>query len=443
MHFLSSLASSSSSSLVGIDRAFSSATYDSRKAGKGILFIATQGKARDGHDFVLDAIKNGSESFLVEGRRPDIISLINAKGLSAVVSDSSINALYSYVRKRNASMGAVIVGITGSCGKTTTKEMVASILSEGGKVSYTPLNQNSDYGLPLSMLPLDEGTDYGVYEFGVDHIGEMERMRSLAKVDYAAITNIGISHLGNFGTRDAIAREKGKILSGAKMGFVPTSEGYLSYFKTIANIEGVNNPFSDIEDLALGGISMRLGSEKIHMSLVGMHNVLDASIAVALTRHLGASDKDIAIGLEKLRPLSGRGKIVKEGKVTVIEDCYNATYDSVADAIDTIDRIKWDGNKNIVLGDMRELGSESKKAHERLGERLAAATASNIYLYGEEMAETSRVLSSYGRDAFHTTDFHALSSEVEKNSEGGDLFLLKGSRVMAMERLYPCLRNVV
>ena len=176
-----------------------------------------------------------------------------------------------------------------------------------------------------------------------------------------------------------------------------------------------------------------------------MHNLKDASLAVALARKLDIPDREIAEGLSNVESIFGRSRVVKEGCVTVIEDCYNATLDSVKDAISTVSRLSWPGKKHIILGDMRELGKQSISAHRTIGYQLASANCDNIYLYGEEVKETYSVLKREcsGRKVIYTPDFDILSDYVRSGAQGGDLMLLKGSRVMAMERLFPTLRQVV
>lgn len=436
----------SSSACIG-DAVITSAGFDSRKAGPGYLFIATRGAKADGHDFVPSAVEKGASAVLISSERAESLLPFTKGRCAVVIAKDPLDAIRRFASIRAAALNATMIGVTGSCGKTTTKEMIHSILSVSHNAVKTPGNLNSEYGLPLSMLELDEKSEFGVFEIGVDHIGEMAQQASLLSPEYSVITNIGISHLEEFGSQAAIAREKGGILLPQSFGFTPEGGTYNSYFRLIArSLEEVGNPFSEINDLGLAGFALTLGSESFIMPAVGKHNITDASLAVAVARSLGIPDSDIAEGLSRLESIFGRSRVVKEGSLTVIEDCYNATLDSVSDAISTVSRLSWPGRKHIVLGDMRELGDMSVAAHREVGYALSKADCDNIYLYGEEIRETYSVLAARCRGrkkVVYTPDFEKLSDYVVEGAHSGDLMLLKGSRIMAMERLFPTLRQVV
>ncbi len=423
----------------------SNALYDSRKVVKGSMFVCIRGAKCDGHDFIAKAIENGASAVLAERKEAEKVLAIAKDKCAVILSDNPLKALGRFASLKAAASKATIIGITGSCGKTTTKEMLSSILKQSNHVVSTPGNLNSEYGLPLSLLMLEENSDFGVFEIGVDHIGEMAGQASLLSPEVAAITNIGISHLAEFGTRERIAIEKGGIFLPQTKAFTIAGGDFNSYFRSIkADLVEARMPFRNIIDMGLDGYRMNLGKHNFLMNAIGDHNLIDASLAVSIARYLGVDDADIAAGLSSLVPVFGRSRVVKEGSVTVIEDCYNAAYDSVYDAIKTISRLSWKGSKHIVLGDMRELGSESQNAHRRIGEALATADCDNIFLYGNEIEESYETLRSYGlsKKIVYTDDFDVLASKVRKETLPGDLMLLKGSRVMAMERLFDTLRQV-
>ncbi len=426
------------------DSMITSVTYDSRKVEKGSLFIAVKGSRTDGHDYAVQAAQQGAAAVLVNESELDRIAPFIRKGCAIISAKDSLEAFQHYASRRAYESGAEIIAVTGSCGKTTTKDMIAAILSQMGSTAKTPGNMNSIYGLPVSLMNLERGTRFGVFEMGTDHIGEMETMTDIVQPDSACLTNIGISHLSSFGTRENIAHEKGMIFLPGTRGYVLKDGEFNPYFRNIcSDLTECVLPFSDVEFLGLDGLALTLGREKFVLPLVGAHNLKDATLAVALARSYGATDAQIAAGLSSLTPQFGRGRVVKEGKVTVLEDCYNATYDSVQDAIKTVSSLSWNGSKHIVLGDMRELGSESEKAHRRIGEELLKADCKNIFLYGEEIEASYDVLKRAGRRCLYTRSFDDLSSKVRKETAGGDLLLIKGSRIMEMERIYSALRSVV
>ncbi|MCR5732840.1 MAG: UDP-N-acetylmuramoyl-tripeptide--D-alanyl-D-alanine ligase [Sphaerochaetaceae bacterium] len=438
-----SFANITSSTCIG-DSVITNATYDSRKVKEGSLFIAVKGKNRDGHEFAIDASQKGAAAVLISKDRKERIVPFVKKGCAVILTDDPLTTFQDYAARVAYDSGAKMIAVTGSCGKTTTKDMLASILSQVGSCAKTPGNQNSIYGLPLSLMELEKGTEFGVFELGTDNIGEMEIMTDIIQPESACITNIGISHLSSFKTRENIAREKGNIFLPGTRGYVLKDNQFNSYFKGVCdNLNECSMPFDDVEFKGLEGFILTLGKERFSLPMVGGHNLKDATLAVAIARSYGATDRQIAEGLSTITPEFGRSRVVKEGEVTVLEDCYNATYDSVEDAIKTVSSLDWNGRKHIVLGDMRELGSESKNAHRKIGEELLKADCRNIYLYGEEIEECYDVLRSAGRDCLYTRSFDDLSKEVRRDTNKGDLLLLKGSRVMEMERIYSALRRVV
>ena len=442
------IASLSSARHVGRESMVTSITLDSRKAAAGSLFIPLCGQRVDGHDFINQALKQGCVALLLDESHYVNLCKYLPCDISVLVARDSQAALsrLASVLPLSISPGMTGIAVTGSCGKTTTKEMCASILSVSHKVSKTPGNLNSTLGLPLSLLSMEEGSEYGVFEFGVDHVGEMDELTTMLPPDLAIITNIGISHLANFGTRERLALEKSKILLPQTTGYVLADNPYIDMMRSRgARLEVVSNPFHDISRRGLEGVVLTLGRERFLLPLLGDGALKDASLAVALSRTLGISDAEIAEGLSRMQPLFGRGRVLHSGGLTIIEDCYNASLDSVSGAIDTLSHLSWRGAKHVVLGDMRELGPASKAAHRRVGEVLSHTSFEHIWLYGEEMEEAYRVLHDHGLAgrAMHTDDFDELSWAVHHTASSGDILLLKGSRALAMERLYEGLGEAV
>lgn len=439
-------ASLSSATHHGDDRLITGVCYDSRTVEKGWLYVAIRGSRVDGHDYVVKAVDRGASAVLVDKAHEEwACRYLLGRGVAVISADDPAAAVSRY-----ASLSVLDnrrftgIAVTGSCGKTTTKEMLASILSTRYRVAKTPGNLNSTLGLPLSVLSMDEDAEYGVFEMGVDHVGEMDMMTRVIQPEIAIITNIGISHLENFGTREAIAREKGRIFLPQTQGFILADNDMKDYLATMSpGIRAVSCPFTDIRMMGLDGIAMNLGSRRFVIPAVGMHNVQDASLACAVARYIGLDDDEIIEGLSTFKPLFGRSRVVHHGGLTVIEDCYNATLDSVNDAICTLSSLDWSADKLIVLGDMKELGSASKDAHRKVGQSLCKAECDHIFLYGEEMEEAYRVLYDNGRrNVVYTEHFDVLASSFRRTASSGDLVLLKGSRAMAMERLFDTLKEV-
>lgn len=434
------------SSILG-DHIVRSFAIDSRRVKADAAFVAIKGEVADGHDYLMQAYDAGARTFVIS---PLFVayakSLFGKKDIALI-----INAMPESVLQRYASLyaishhGCTLIGVTGSCGKTTTKDMIVAILSQKAKTVKTPGNYNSLYGLPLSLLEMEDDDVFGVFEMGVDHIGEMAKMTAICPPEYAVITNIGISHLLSFGTQERIAAEKGQI-------FLPQTKGFVSseiLFPEIVtegrkDIERVCNPFRQVISLGLEGLAFDLDGRKGRIPLIGLHNAKNASLAIALSRRLGLEDREIVMGLESLTPSFGRERLVQVGNVTVLEDCYNASWDSTYDALQTISGLVWKGQKNVVLGDMKELGHKSHEMHEKVGHALLTTPCDNIFLYGPEMQAAYEVIerAKDGRKVLYTQDFTYLSDQISSSLKSGDLMLLKGSRSMQMERVYSVLGKV-
>ncbi|AEC01881.1 UDP-N-acetylmuramoyl-tripeptide--D-alanyl-D-alanine ligase [Parasphaerochaeta coccoides] len=422
-------------------------TIDSRSCDAGSLFIALPGSRSDGHLWIPDAISRGATTVLLhESRCGEFATLLDRTGTWALVAKEPLHALYrmatEYVSLLN---GVTTIGITGSCGKTTTKEMLASILSQEFPTVKTPGNYNSTLGLPLSLMQIGDHHKYGVFEMGIDHIGEMDTMLGMLAPNHAVLTNIGISHAEKLGSISAIMTEKGKLLKNARNGYFmgmdePSRKamehiaGHPQGFWGIHATEGVTG----IRDEGLLGWTIIYQGTEIHVPAIGKHSLKDALAAISVARHLGVGEEFIKHGLEKVENLEGRSRVVS-GDVTVIEDYYNAAASSTTSILDFMAATSWKGDKKVVLGDMKELGRYSDRAHEMIGRRLLLASPSSVFLYGTDTKKTWNILRSggYAGQLVYSDDEHEVNRALERNIHRGDLVLVKGSRGMAMEKFLP------
>jgi UDP-N-acetylmuramoyl-tripeptide--D-alanyl-D-alanine ligase len=429
----------------GVDREISAYCIDSSKASPNSAFFALKGSRTDGHKYIDSAIANGAKMIVIDKAHEEIADTHSNDAVSFVVVKDTLKALQDFALFVRVKSKATIVGITGSCGKTTTKEMIASVLSTMGKTVKTPGNYNSEYGLPLSLLLLDEDTEYGVFELGTDHPGMMEKSASIAGAEYAVITNIGISHLANYSSRSAIAEEKSNIFLPYTKAFVPAQSEFIDIFRRKANSLTVfDSVIEEWKDLGFRGYSFKFDGEWGMLPLLGIHNLKNASTAIAVLKAMGAKKENIFSGFASLEPIFGRNRVIEREGVTVIEDCYNAASDSMLSALMTLSGLEWKkGRKLAVLGDMCELGFKSEEAHEEIGKALLKTDCDAIYLFGAQMAATFEILKKSGekRPVFHSRDFNALCEAIRTSVFAGDLLLLKGSRVMSMEKIYPALRK--
>jgi UDP-N-acetylmuramoyl-tripeptide--D-alanyl-D-alanine ligase len=438
---------------------FSSVSMDSRSVEEGGLFVALPGAACDGHSFVESAFKNGAAAALVERTKVETFKLdILAKtgGKTLIMVDDTLKGLQNAARVYLEQFPHLLkIGITGSSGKTTTKEIAAAMIGAEKSTVMNPGNYNSETGLPLAVFGVRAWHEVGIFEMGMNHRGEIADLAEVLKPNIALITNINSAHIGNIGSREAIAEEKKKIFSRMNerdIALIPEDssfrdflaegvKGAVSFYgeKSFAELDGVKS-------LGLDGSEMNLDGQRIHFALPGRYNLANAFAALAIARKIPVGQSAIRQGLESVSPLFGRGEILR-GRVTVIHDCYNANPESVAQALEFCESLDWPGRRIYVIGDMLELGEKSPKAHETLGRLLAESKADMVFLYGKEIKPAAGILKESNVPfVMHTCDMSELSRTLDSCIHGGDLVLLKGSRGCALERLcavlIPCHEGV-
>ncbi len=417
---------------------FFGANNDTRLLKPGQLFIALQG-ARDGHDFIPAALEKGAAAVLCthcDGDYPAI-----------VVKDTRL-ALGDIARGERERIGMKVVGITGSVGKSTTKEMTAAVLQTTYRVGKTPVNHNNDIGMPMAILAMEEDTQVAVVEMGMNHFREIAYLASIAKPDVAVIVNIGTMHIEHLGSMEGILQAKleivegmpegGKILlngddallwnqrltSGKNVGFFGVRNGESNVLgKDITEIPGMLRFWARCGDKAF----------PVELALEGQHYVHDALAAIAVALELGVSTENIRTALSQFQNMAGRQEIFEKKGFTIIRDCYNAGPESMAAALRVLGNRP--GRHVAVLGDMLELGVCTAAEHYRVG-RIAAEQANILLAYGEN---SSRVLngaitggmSQNAARAF--TDRDRLVKVLKQLAKPGDVILFKGSRGMRME----------
>ncbi len=430
------------------DRIVEDVQIDSRQCSVNSLFFALAGSREHGIAYVGDAAKAGCSAVVVPvSEKGRAIALTRPYRCSVILVPDPLVALESLAREYRKRLPRVTsVGISGSCGKSTTKEALASIAATLGKTIKTPGNFNSEIGLSLSILLLEDDTEYGIFELGIDHVGEMERMVEMLCPDIGLLTNIGTAHLEKFESRLTILEEKGKLFHpGMQMGFVSDDCPYTAILEERSRLKLHPYGLSDIQavDRGLDGWDLVFEGERFHIACIGSHLLRDVMGAIQVGVALGATKLDIAEALEGFTPLQGRSFVHKSG-VTIIDDSYNASPESTSSILDYLKTLEWDGEKKIVLGPMKELGLESKDAHSLVARQLYTSELGSAYLYGDEMKGAYDLLKrrGYSRPLFYTDDFRELEHRLVKKSRKGDLFLLKASRSVAMERLIPALSQM-
>ena len=420
------------------DVVFDGANNDTRKLEPGQLFIALKGE-RDGHDFIDMAVEKGAGAVLCEHCEKDIPAII--------VEDVRI-ALGNIARGHRERIGMQVVGVTGSVGKSTTKEMIAAVLQSHYKVGKTPVNHNNDIGMPMAVLGLEDDIQVAVLEMGMNHFGEISYLSNIAKPDVAVIINIGTMHIEHLGSKEGILQAKLEILDGMqKTGSVVLNgdDDLLWNQKKTGDMRtvyfGANNPRCDVlandaeqtEDGLHFMAKWPAGTVRIEMALEGEHYVSDAMAAIAVGVELNVPAQKIQEALAQFQNMEGRQEIFEANGFRIIKDCYNAGPESMAAALKVLG--KKPGRRIAVLGDMLELGVCSQAEHYKVG-RLAAEVADYVLAFGPNSigvlngAMTGGMSRTYAR-AF--TDRNRLAMVLRQIAKPGDVILFKGSRGMRME----------
>ena len=420
------------------DVTFLGANIDSRKIQPGELFIALVGE-RDGHDYIPMAMEKGAAAVLCSRECGDIPAII--------VEDPRL-ALGDIARQERLRLGMKVVGVTGSVGKSTTKEMIACVLGGTYKVQKTPVNHNNDLGMPMAILSMPEDTEVAVLEMGMNHFREIAYLTNIAKPDVAVIVNIGTVHIEYLGSREGILQAKLEILEGTKpdasvifngddqllWNYRTEAERQITYFgeeNAQAAVRAVN--VSEEENLLRFRAVIGEESVPVELTLDGRHYVSDALAAIAVGNALGVSLEDAAHSLAEFQNMAGRQEIFEVNGYTVIKDCYNASPESMKAALRVLGRRQ--GRRIAVLGDMLELGACTQAEHYCVG-RVAAEMADMLFAYGPN---SSRVISGAvtggmtDRQVDCFEDREKLVAALKRTVKPGDVLLFKGSHGMRLD----------
>ena len=418
------------------DVTFLGATNDTRQLEPGQLFIALEG-VRDGHDFIDAAFEKGAAAVLCKH--------CDSKYPAIIVEDPRI-ALGRIAAGERQRLGMRVVAVTGSVGKSTTKEMIAAVLSGDYIVSKTPANFNNDLGMPMSVLAMDATTEVAVLEMGMSHFGEIAYLSNMARPDIAVIINVGVMHMENLGSREGVLQAKLEILEGVdaegQVFFCGDNDMLrncdpgreVTYFGTDAAVCGVYATDVAEQD---GILSFTVHADDqeftVELPLEGEHYVCDALAAVAVGMSLGVCPEDIALRLSMFRNMAGRQEIFTARGCTIIKDCYNAGPESMAAALNVLGRRT--GRRIAVLGDMLELGEQTLSAHVQTGV-LAASHADELLAYGPNAVHMVSAAVQAGMAPEHAAvyDSHAdMARALAELAQPGAAVLFKGSHGMHME----------
>lgn len=424
-------------------------SIDTRKIESGNLFIALPGSQVDGHDFVEEAKAKGAGAALVKHK-------VDADLPQLVVPDV-VNALGKIGEAWRNKFDIPFIAVTGSNGKTTLKNMIACILQaaclgDESKVLSTIGTLNNHLGLPLTLARLNKNHRYAVIEMGMNHHGEIAYLTKLTRPTIAVINNAAASHLEGVGDLQGVARAKAEIFSGLTQNGIAVlnrDDGFYTFWREILGkhhyITFGFHPDADITVIVeeAAGPMQRIhlhtpkGNIDINLPLLGRHNVLNALAATASTLAIGIDLQSIKNGLETIKPAPGRLQVHQfENGAKVIDDTYNANPFSLQAAVNTLSTFS--GKKILVLGDMKELGSEAKIIHEQAGKAIREAGIDNLFTYGDLSENTSAV---FGEGAYHFKEHEKLIRALRPYLNNDTTILIKGSRSMHMERVIAGLKN--
>lgn len=420
---------------------------DTRGLVPGCLFVALKGENFDGHDFVAQACSAGAAAVLTsrEMAVPD--------GAGVLLADDTLAALQSLAAAYRRQWGGLVVGLTGSNGKTSTKDMIRAVLARRFKVCATPGNLNNHIGLPLTVLSADAGHTHGVFEMGMNHPGEIAPLAAIAGPDAAVITNIGTAHIEFLGSREAIAHEKGAlaeavhpdgvVILNANDPFTPVIAARCQARVITAGIDAGDVKVTDIHSSG-GGCSFFLhlpghSSRQVQIAVPGRHMAGNAALAAAVGFHFGLSADEIVEGLESTVLTHGRLQIRAAGGLLFLDDSYNANPDSMRAALETLLAFPCTGRRIAVLGRMGELGTTAEQEHRALGAAVHHSGVDRLCVVGG--GDASLISAGYieaGGDPsrLHVFADHAsCAAHLRATAGPTDLILVKGSRSAVMERV--------
>jgi UDP-N-acetylmuramoyl-tripeptide--D-alanyl-D-alanine ligase len=432
----------------------SGVSTDTRTIEQGNLFVPLIGDNFDGHAYAEEAYSKGAVAALWQADRPN-----PPQGMPIIQVNDTLAAIQQLAKAYRLELPVRIIGITGSNGKTTTKDMVAAVLSTTYKVHKTKGNLNNHIGLPLTLLQLEEDTAYAVVEMGMSGRGEIELLSELAEPEAAIVTMIGEAHMLQLGSRKEIARAKLEILSGLRSGGLlvyngdePLIEQVMQEVKATNSVRKLR--FGKKESNELYPIRMEMDAKGTHFNvnqpdypdfyipLWGTHNVINALAAIGIAQQFGVTPANIAVGLHSLQMTSMRiEKLSSASGLIVLNDAYNASPASMRAALQLVEQLTGYNRKIVVLGDMLELGAEEDEFHRSIGRELSAEKIDYIFTFGRlahHIAEEA--LQSFGTSRVYAfDDKQKLIDTLSELAKPDDLVLVKGSRGMRLEQVVQSL----
>jgi len=428
---------------------FNSICIDTRKIEKNNVYLAIKGENFNGNKFVLEAFKKGASVAIID---EVLFDLNDTENLETVIkvqdTEKALLQLAHYYRKK---LGLKIVGVTGSCGKTSTKDLIAAFLSEKYKVFKTKGNFNNQIGLPLMILELDSSIDVAVLEMGMSNLGEIDVLANCARPDIAVITNIGLSHIENLKTQENILKAKSEIfnyfgeensliINGEDENLLKIKDKCFEILKIGYNHEYDVYAFNIILEEDKTTFTVKDKEEEIIFTIpmAGKHNVLNSMLAIEVAKKLNVTFNEMKRGIKNLEATSMRLQVIKKNKITIINDCYNASPDSMKSSMDVLSTYKI-GRKIAILGTMNELGEEAANSHKEVG-KYALNKVDLLIAIGKYNDCFKEGFAGENLITFTTKEecINNLSTIIKEN----DVVLVKASRGMKFEDIVSSLEEV-
>jgi UDP-N-acetylmuramoyl-tripeptide--D-alanyl-D-alanine ligase len=432
----------------GARPAYGSVSTDTRKIAEGCLFVALKGERFDGHDFILQAAEAGAAGIVVDKAR----AAHNwPEALAVFAVDDTLVALGALARFHRERIRIPLGAVTGSNGKTTTKEMIASILATRGPALKTQGNLNNEVGLPLTLFELSPAHVAAVVEMGMNHAGEIGRLTAIARPDAGLITAVQSAHLEGLGSIEGVAKAKGELFVGLTKGATAVVNLDDTRILAQAVASGARqltfgrHPYADVclrnvESKGFDGFALTISYlgkiSEVKLKLLGAHNAINATAAFAMGVALGYRPEECVQGLEQVSAYTRRLQVHQApAGFRIIDDCYNANPSSMTAALETLAGLVAKEHAVAVLGDMLELGAGETEEHAQMGER-AAENASTVAFFGPRMKGAYEVAKPrLGGKAAHFIEVEALLTWLRGQLSKADVVLVKGSRGMRLERV--------
>lgn len=424
-------------------------TIDSRQVPSGALFVAIKGERYDGHDFIGDAVRKGAAAVVVHEERP-----IEAGQVTVILVEDTLTALGDIAAYYRSRFKIPVIGITGSNGKTTIKDLLASVLEQQFAIVKTEGNYNNEIGLPLTLFKLSRDTQAAVVEMGMRGLGQIRRLAQIARPTIGIVSNVGLTHLELLGSQENIANAKGELIESLPADGLAVLNGddpfvRMMYPKTAARtiFYGIDAAELDLRAVDIQmtdrGSRFRVQAKdlsfEVTLPVPGRHNILNALAAMAAALEIGVTVEGIQKGLAQPQLTGKRLRIYETRGYWIIDDTYNASPSSVTAALDVLADMVMGQRKIAVLADMLELGPDSRQIHRGLGEYARKKGIDHLYAYGDLGREYVEGFGEReGRSGFFNTKAELITM-LQKRIQPGDVVLVKGSRGMKMEEVVAAL----